>query len=124
MNINKLKKGSYIVHESQPCVIKDIKFLQNKNSPVAKLELEGIFSGKIYNTHLLMHENIPQAAGLGRKCATIVGINKDKLKIMDVSTFETFEAEISKELLSKAKEGDNITYIEFDGSAKVLEVRK
>lgn len=124
MDINKLKKGSYIVHENQPCVIKDIQFLHNKNNPVAKLELEGIFSGKRYNTHLLMHENMPQAAGLGRKCATVVDIGKSKLKIMDVNTFETFEAEISKELLSKAKEGDNITYIEYDGSAKVLEVRK
>jgi translation initiation factor 5A len=122
-DLKKLKKGKYIIHENEACVIKSIQYLTNKNSPVIKLELEGLFSGKHYNSHILTHENI-QEANLARKCATIISKRKNEIEIMDVTTFETFKADIDSELLEKAQEGDNVTYVHSEDSAKVLEVRK
>ena len=122
-NIKKLKKGNYIVHENEPCVIKNVEFLQNKNNPIAKVELEGIFSGNHYTDHLKMHQNI-QEADLTRKCGTVVSKKKGKIQIMDLTTFETFDAEISQTLLDKAQEGDNVTFIHFGDSTKIIEVRK
>jgi len=123
VDIKKLKKGNYIVHENEPCIIRNIEFLQNKNSPIAKLELEGIFSGNRYNDHLKLNQSI-QEADLTRKCGTVVSKKKDKIQIMDVVTFETFDASIPKHLLNKTQEGDNVTFIKFGNSTKILEVRK
>lgn len=122
VDIKKLKKGNYVIHENEPCIIQGIQFLPNKNNPIVKLELEGIFSGKSYDTQLT-HRTV-QEANLTRKCATVVSKKNNKVQIMDVATFETFSAIIPKELLVKAEEGDNITYIQFGDTAKVLEVRK
>lgn len=123
LDLKKLKKGNYIIHENEACVIKDMQFLNNQNNPVIKLELEGLFSGKHYNSHILTHENV-QEANLTRKCATIISKDKNQIEIMDVVTFETFKANIDPELLKKAQEGDNVTYVHSEDSAKVLEVRK
>jgi translation elongation factor P/translation initiation factor 5A len=93
-DLKKLKKGNYIIHENEACVIKEVQMLPSKNNPVIKLELEGLFSGKHYHSHILTHQ------------------------------FETFEASIDPMLLDKAKEGDNVTYVHSDTSTKILEVRK
>ena len=122
-DLKKLKKGNYIIHENEACVIKNMQFLTNKNNPIIKLELEGLFSGKHYSSHILTHQNV-QEANLTRKCATIVSKNKEEIEIMDVTTFETFKADINPELLEKAQEGYNVTYVHSEDSAKILEVRK
>jgi len=122
-DLKKLKKGKYIIHENEACVIKNLQFLNNQNNPVIKLELEGLFSGKHYSSHILTHENI-QEADLARKCGTIISKKNNKIEIMDITTFETFEANISPELLEKAKEGDNITFVHSKDTARILEVRK
>jgi len=122
-DVKKLKKDTYIIHENEPCIIKSIEFLPNKSNPLVKIEIEGIFSGKSYDAQLSMHDSI-QEADLTRKCATVISKKKNKVQIIDVATFETFDAQISKELLAKAEQGDNITYIAFGNAAKVLEVRK
>ena len=123
IDLKKLKKGNYIIHENEACIIKDIETLTSKNSPVIKLELEGLFSGKHYNSHVLINQNI-QEADLTRKCGTIISKKNNKLEIMDIQTFETFNADIAPELLERAQEGDNITFVHSDTSTKIIEVRK
>jgi translation elongation factor P/translation initiation factor 5A len=123
MDMKKLKKGTYIVNESEPCIIKGVEFLPNNASPVIKLELEGLFSGKQYNRAVSIHEDL-QEAEMARRCATVISKNKDMIEIMDVTTFKTFKADISKEDSAKVQEGDNVTYVSFGGKSRILEVRK
>ncbi|MBW2982389.1 hypothetical protein KY343_05900 [Candidatus Woesearchaeota archaeon] len=123
MDLKKLKKGNYIVHENETCVIRDIQIMPSKSNPIIKLELEGLFSGKHYNSHVLTHQNV-QEANLIRKCGTVISKKDNKIEIMDVQTFETFKADIEPKLLEKAQEGDNVTYIHLNTSTKILEVRK
>ena len=123
IDLKKIKKGNYIIHENEACVIKDVKTLTSKNSPVIKLELEGLFSGKYYNSHILTNQNIEEA-NLTRKCGTVISKKNNKIEIMDIQTFETFNADIDPELLERAQEGDNITFVHSDTSTKIIEVRK
>jgi len=123
MDIKKLQKGNYIIHENEACIIKDSQLIMNQNSPIIKLELEGLFSGKHYSSHVLTNQNV-QEASLTRKCGTIVSKKDNKIEIMDIETYEIFKADINPNLLDKAQEGDNITFIHSDNAAKILEVRK
>jgi translation initiation factor 5A len=123
MDIKKLQKGNYIIHENEACIIKEVQIITNKNSPIIKLELEGLFSGKHYSSHVLTQQNI-QEANLTRKCGTIVSKKGSEIEIMDIETFETFKADINQNLLDKAKEGDNVTFVHSENATKILEVRK
>ena len=123
IDLKKIKKGNYIIHENEACIIKAVQTLPSENNPVIKLELEGLFSGKHYSSHILTSQNI-QEANLIRKCGTIVSKKNNKIEIMDIQTFETFKANINPELLEKAQEGDNVTFVHSDTSTRILEVRK
>ena len=125
IDLKKLKKGSYVVHENEPCIVKDLKFVVTgtHSHTKAKLTLESLFSGKTHILSLPLHEQL-QEADIIRKCATVVSKTKTNVQIMDVVHFETFDADISEELLEQATEGDQVTYIQFENATKVLEVRK
>ena len=70
VDVKNLKKGTYVVHENEPCIIKSIEFLPNITNPIIKLELEGVFSAKSYEKQLAMHDQLEEAE-LTRKCATV-----------------------------------------------------
>lgn len=125
VNIKKLKKGNYVVHNGEPCIIKDLQFVvySTHSHTKAKITLQGLFSGKITETSLPLHEQM-QEADIIRKCATIISKSEDKLQIMDTVSFETIDADIDKDLLEKANENDQVTYIQFENIAKILEIRK
>ena len=124
-DLKKLKKGNYVLYENEPCVIKNLEFVvySTHSHTKAKIELEGLFSGKKIITSLPLHENL-QEADITRKCATIISKLQNKIQIMDAVNFETFDADISPNLIEQAVEGDNVTYIQFGNNVKVLEVRK
>ncbi len=46
------------------------------------------------------------------------------MQIMDAVTFETIDVEVDNELMEQATENDQVTYIQFEKTAKVLEIRK
>ena len=125
IDLKKLTKGSYVVHENEPCIVKNMSFVVTgtHSHTKAKLTLESLFSGKTYVLSMPLHEQM-QEADIIRKCATVISKTKEKIQIMDLVNFETFDAEIGDELMETAAEGDQVTYIQFENATKVLEVRK
>ena len=125
VDLKKLKKGNYVVWEDEPCIIKNLEFVvySTHSHTKAKIELQGLFSGKAISTSLPLHEQL-QEADIIRKCATIISKTKDKLQIMDAMTFETIDADVDNELFEMATENDQVTYVQFNNAAKVLEIRK
>ena len=123
--IKKLKKGNYIVYNGEPCVIKDLQFVVygTHTHTKAKIVLQNLFTGKMIETSMPLHEQL-QEADIIRKCATIISKAKDKLQIMDAVNYETFDADVEEGLIEEADEGDNVTYIQFGENTKVLEIRK
>lgn len=108
-----LKKGIYVTYEGEPWTVEEL----NND----KFMLKHIFSDKIIE--LPINKEI-QEADIIRKCATIISKKKDKVEIIDIDNYNTFDAMISSELLKKANEGDNVTYVKHEDNAKVVELRK
>ncbi len=59
-----------------------------------------------------------------RKVASIISKKADKLEIIDVISFKTFEADIEQDLLDQADENDQVTYVLSGKSVRVIEIRK
>lgn len=118
-SIKELKIGNYIVNEGEICEVRNISFEGNS----FLVELKGLFSGKEYSLNLNADNQIEEADVI-RKCAQIVSKKDKGIEIMDCNNFKTFTARIDDSLLSNAEEGDQVTYIRFNDSVKILEVRK
>ena len=56
--------------------------------------------------------------------ASIISKKDSQLEIIDAVTFDTINADISPELLEQASENDSVTYIQFEDTIRVIEVRK
>lgn len=125
VEIKKLKKGNYVVHDGEPHIIKDLQFVVygTHSHTKAKIILQNLFTGKIIETSLPLHEQM-QEANIIRKCASIISKEDSKMQIMDAVSFETIDADIESELLKQADENDQVTYIQFGNIAKVIEIRK
>ncbi|MBD3249896.1 hypothetical protein GF336_07655 [Candidatus Woesearchaeota archaeon] len=122
INTKNLKKGNYILYENEPCIVKNIDITASSDAN-AKIILSSLFSGKEFEIDVSLNKELREA-DLTRRCATIISKKKERLEIMDSATFDTFEAEIDNTLLEQADENDEVTYIKFNDSTKVLELRK
>ena len=118
VSIKGLKLGNYVVHEGELCEVRHISIAGEDT-----IELNGLFSGKSYSLNPDAESQIEEADVI-RKCAQIVSKKKQGIEIMDCNNFETFKAKIDESLFDEADVGDQVTYIRFNDSTKILEVRK
>ncbi len=58
-----------------------------------------------------------------RKSAQVISKLPDKVQIMDMHSYQTIDADVDEELLNELNEGDEVTFIEVEGNARVLEKR-
>jgi len=121
MDIKNLSQGSYIVHNSRPFVVKEIELLISNKT--ANVVLEDLFTGEMIEKAFSLSNQI-QEAEISRKCASIISKSDDRLEIIDSVSFETINAVVSEKLLEKVNENDQVTYIKFGNSAKVIEINK
>lgn len=125
IEVKKLKKGDYIMHKGGPWVVKSASVIVTGTHchSKMKLELQNLFSGEYDMFTTPLHERMEEL-DITRKSAQLVAKAADgKLQIMDNVSFETFDANADQEIADELSEGDQVTYIEFNGAAKVLEKR-
>lgn len=114
-----LKIGNYVLHNSEPSIVRELKLTDAE----ATVVLQGLFSDKTTKLATLPDEPF-QEAEVMRRCANIISKSKEKVELMDSTSFETFNAVIEPFLLSQLGEGDPVTYIRNNDSARVVELRK
>lgn len=114
----------HILHKGEPHrVLKNQIVVTGTHSHTKnKLELQGIFSGKYENIVLPPHETL-ETVDIIRKAGQLIAKSKNKGQIMDLVSYETFDAEVQEELLEQLQEGDQVTFLEFQGKVIVLEKR-
>ncbi len=124
VEINQLKKGDYLLHKDEPCIIKDIGLVVFGTHSHAKMKLtvHGLFTGLNETISFPLHHRVEQVEII-RKAAQLLSKTEASAQIMDNVSYETKDAQAAKELLEQLQEGDVITYVEFNNTARVLEKR-
>jgi len=125
MEVRQLKRGTYIVLNEKPYLIKEIQsvVVSSHSGTKTKLELEGVFDGDRRTTTLSPHENM-ETVEIIRRLGQIISKSEGGLQVMGMDSYDTFDAEIAKELLETLAEGDEVTYVEFRGAKRVVERRE
>ncbi len=122
--IKQLRKGNYIVYKNEPCLIKETATVVTgtHTHTKVKISLQGLFSGTNDIFTSSPHDTAEEIQII-RKEGQLISKGQDKIQIMDMRSYETFDSEADEELFNELKEGDMVTFIDFNGRFKILERR-
>ncbi len=119
ISANKVKKGSYIMIEEEPCEVKDadISSPGKHGSAKIKIRAEGIFDGQTRN----VIKNSGQAflvPDIKKKAGQVLSLNDSLAQVMDLQDYNTFEIDVSGHEVTA---GEEIQYWDVNGK-KTLEL--
>lgn len=125
--LGELKEGSYIVIDGEPCRIVEMTRAKTGKHGSAKAHVVaiGIFSGarKTLVAPVDQRVEVPIVA---KKTAQVIAILGDRVQLMDLETYETFEVELPREgdIASRIRSGSEVEYWEVMGIRKIMRVLK
>ena len=120
----KLKPGRYMMIDGRPCEIKNMETSKPGKHGHAKCRITGIdvLTGSkkqaIYTTHDKVEVPI-----IEKKTAQVLSVADHKAQVMDMQTYETFEAEIPEEFRGKVEPNKEIIYWELMGVRVIKQVK-
>lgn len=119
-----LKAGDYIKlnNEILKVVRKEVVAYGTHSHSKTKLFVQGLFSKGEKSVNLNHHDNV-EMVDIVRKEGQVIAKLPDKVQVMDSVSYETVDVDVDNELLETINEGDSVTFINFEGKAKVIEKR-
>jgi len=124
ISVKELGKGSHIIHRDVPHRVlkKEIIAVGTHSHTKVKLTLQNVLNLTSETLSLPPHTNVDDIEII-RKKGQIIANQDGNLQVMDLVSYETLNASADEELLAQLTEGAEITFIEFNGAARVLEKR-
>jgi translation initiation factor 5A len=114
--IKNLKKGQFVLIDGIPCRVVSVAVSKSGKHGAAKCRIEGIglFDDRRRSMVKPADENVDVPI-IVKKNAQILALLKDKVQLMDLEDYSTFELDIPDELKNKLKQGEEINYYEVAG---------
>jgi len=122
-----LKEGSYIVIDGEPCRIVEMTRAKTGKHGSAKAHVVaiGIFSGARKTLVAPVDQRV-EVPIVSKKTAQVIAILGDRVQLMDLETYETFEVELPKEgdIASRIQTGSEVEYWEVMGIRRIMRLLK
>jgi translation initiation factor 5A len=121
------KPGSYIIIDGEACKVNSMTKSKPGKHGAAKVRLEavGLFDGK-KRVLLKPADASVESPIIEKKKAQAISISGNIVELMDLESYETFEASIPEEFkarLVQGAEGAEVLYWKFEGNIIIKEVR-
>jgi translation initiation factor 5A len=122
--IKSLKKGQFVLIDGVPCRVDKVSISVAGKHGAAKARLEGVglFDGRRRSIVKPADEEI-EVPIIEKKTAQVLAIVGDRVQLMDLSTYETFEVDIPEEKKGKLSSGQEIYYYEVLGQRTIKELK-
>jgi translation initiation factor 5A len=122
--IKSLKKGQYVLIEGVPCRVEKVTISVAGKHGAAKARLDaiGIFDGRRRSIVKPASEEI-EVPIIEKKTAQVLAIVGDRVQLMDLQTYETFEVDIPEDKKGKLKAGEEIVYFDVLGRKTIEELK-
>ncbi|NOZ81441.1 MAG: translation initiation factor IF-5A [DPANN group archaeon] len=110
-SVGSLQRGSYVIVDGVASKVTDTQTSRPGKHGHAKVRLSavGLIDGKKRIIVMPGHDNI-EVPMIGKKTAQVLSVTQDKVSVMDIETYETFELDIPDELKGQDFEGKNVLY--------------
>ena len=121
--VRNLRPGEYILYKNQPYQIKknQIVVTGTHSHTKNKLDLKALFSEQSESVVLPPHDRFDTIEILRKKAQVLSKV--PSLQVMDMISYETFDAIADENVLSQLNEGDEVTFVEFNNLRKVIDKR-
>ncbi len=124
-DLGELKKGSYVIIDGEPCKVVEItKSKKGKHgSAQARVVAIGLFDG-VKRSIVGPVDSRVEVPIIKKGRAQVVAVT-DTIQLMDLETYEIFEALMpeEEELREKIEPGVTVEYWDFMGRKKIVRVR-
>jgi len=122
--IKSLKKGQFVLIDNVPCRVDKVSISVAGKHGAAKARLEGIgiFDGKRRSVVKPADEEV-EVPIIEKKTAQVLAVVGDRVQLMDLSTYETFEVDIPEEKKGQLSSGQEIYYFEVLGQRTIKELK-
>ncbi len=111
IHATELKVGRYVVLEGLACIVKSIQTSRPGKHGHAKCRVEAVSikDGRKIITILPGHDKVDTPI-IEKKTAQVLSVQPDKVSVMDMESFETFDLDIPDELKGQVVEGGQVVY--------------
>ena len=69
----------------------------------------------------MAHADNVEILNITRKTGQIISKMSGKVQVMDIKNYETFDADIDEGLYNQVNENDEVIFVDFNNSVRVLE---
>lgn len=121
--VKDLKRGDWVIYKGEPYRVerKEVVTVGTHCHSKTKLELISLHGKK--DSILKKPGDAMEDVEIIRKRGQIISKSGKNIQIMDLVSYETFNAEIDESLLNQINEGDEVSFTEFSGKVVILEKR-
>ena len=123
VKVSQLKKGSYVVIDGVPCKVLDIETSKpgKHGSAKARITAIGLFDNQKRNLLKPTTDTVEQPI-VRRGPGQILAIVGDKLQMMDLENYQTYEIDIPKDV-PDLNPGDTVEFIQVDSNVRIVRKR-
>jgi len=122
--IRALKPGKLIIIDEEPCRITNIQLSKpgKHGSMKARLDAVSLFTGSRKSLVKPASSEV-QVPILERKTAQVVAIMGNRLQLMDMQTYETYELDCPEEFQGEVKQGGEVEIQDVMGKKTITRIK-
>ncbi len=121
-----IKEGHHIIHNDDVYLVRSIEKSKSGKHGHAKcrMKIENIFTGS--KTEIAIPGDFKlQSPIIDKRNAQVLSLSTDSVQLMDLETYDTFEAAIpdDEDIKSKIQEGSEVEYWEAIGKRQIMRAK-
>src|SRR3989338_2920202 len=121
---SELERGTYFIYNNEPVKVlrKEVIVVGTHSHSKLKFFIQGLNekSERSINFH---HTDKVEIVDIVRKLGQIIAKTNNKIQVMDMVSYETFDANALPNIFAELNEGDNVTFIDLNGNIQIIEKR-
>lgn len=117
-----LKKGSYFIHNGKIVEVlrREVIAYGTHSHSKLKIYFKGLAERGEKNVNL-HHTDRVEIVDIMKKTGQVVSKSNGKVQVMDSMSYETLDASAPEELLNKLEEGNEVSFIDFNGNVQIID---
>ena len=119
-----LERGAYFIYNGEPVRVlrKEVVAFGTHSHSKLKIFFQGL-NDRAERSANFQHTDKVEIVDIIRKLGQVIAKTNNKIQVMDMVSYETFDANANTDLFSQLNEGDNVTFIDLNGTIQILEKR-
>jgi len=123
VQIKELKEGKYVLIDGEPCKIVAVAHSKpgKHGGAKARIDAMGLFDNQ-RRTLMGPVDGNAEVPVINKKNAQVLNFIGDKVQLMDMESYETFELTKPDDVQGELKSGGNVLYMDVMGKKKILQI--